>query len=230
MSRSLTEISSSSFAMIGSRSRTAWSRTRSMTRRVTSGGDERVAVAVAADPGAERQRPGVGGQRDAHRLEREREVVEHLGHRPVGEVVEVVERVARLVEHLGTVQAQLVGLPQQVDSPRATRESSRPVRRLGAVEQVGDRAQLEQHRAPRGLGGVRGEDRSRREPAERGRDLVGRDVAGGQRRADPSRRRRRGGRPGTPGRLLLPRAVHLLGDVGQVEVRRERPGQGGGLS
>ena len=191
------------------------------------GRDERVAVAVAADPRPERQRPGVGGQRDADRLERERQVVEHLRHRAVREVVEVVEGVAGLVEHLRAVQAQLVGLPEQVDELGGAARHARVVEAdavaLGRVEQVGDGAQLEQHRAPRGLGRVRGEDRPRRQARDRRLDLVLRGLAARERGLDASRRGVERVAGGTPGAALDARAVHLLGHVGQVEVRRERP-------
>jgi hypothetical protein len=78
-------------------------------------GDVRVAVAVAADPRPERERTGGRRQRHAQVRQRVGEVLEHLGRGVVGEVGEVVDGVAGLVGWFGPLQAQFVGLPEQVD-------------------------------------------------------------------------------------------------------------------
>ena len=75
----------------------------------------RVAVAVAADPAAERQRPGVRRQLDAERGELVGQLLEHVAHGVQHQLVEVVGRVAGLVQRLRPVQPQLGGLPEQVD-------------------------------------------------------------------------------------------------------------------
>ena len=92
--------------------------------------------------------------------------------------------------------------------------------RLG-VELVGDGPQLGEDGAAGGLGGVGGEDRPDREPTDGGVDLRDRHAALGDQRAACVQ----------PAALVgaaaaqLPRPVHLLGDVGQVEVGGEGPGE-----
>ena len=55
------------------------------------------------------------------------QLLEHVGHRVGVQAVEVPDRVARLVHHVGLRDAQLVGLPQQVDrSPRAAPSCAGP--------------------------------------------------------------------------------------------------------
>ncbi len=73
-----------------------------------------------------------------------------------------------------------------------------------------------------GLGGVRREDRAVLEPLEHAGDEVAVDGALLERRPDPPDGRREG--PLLDGGHLLP-AVQLLGDVDELEVGRERPGQ-----
>ncbi|OEV31558.1 hypothetical protein AN219_04355, partial [Streptomyces nanshensis] len=79
------------------------------------GGDVGVAVAVAADPGAEGQGAGAGRQRCAGALQLGRQVLQHVADGAAVQLVQVVDGVARLVRGLGTGDAQLVGLPDQVD-------------------------------------------------------------------------------------------------------------------
>ena len=188
------------------------------------GGDVRVAVAVAADPAAEPQRAGVGRQLDAERAQLVGELLEHVGDGVAHQLVEVVGRVARLVDRLRAVVAQLVGLPQQVDDlgePPVVRGRS-----PAGVEQVGDPAALGQDRAAGGLGGVCGEHGAYGEP----RDQRATTSAAGS----PAARIALGGarQPAALRGPLAPQlagAVHLLGDVGQVEVGAEgadEPGRG----
>ena len=79
------------------------------------GGDVRVAVAVTPDPCAEGEGTGIQRQLEAEPGELVGERPERLRDGVAVERVEVVDRVAGLVDHLGTRDAQLVGLPQQVD-------------------------------------------------------------------------------------------------------------------
>jgi hypothetical protein len=143
-------------------------------------------------------------------------------------LVEVVDGVARLVDDVGPGDPQLVALPQQVDELlQAPTHAAlgRGVRRaIGLVEQRGDPPQLDQDRAPRRLGGVRGEHRAHREVLDVGGQLAGADARCG----DAVDRLRQPGAALGAGRGQLARAVGLLGDIGQVEVGRERPDQAGG--
>ena len=79
------------------------------------GGDVGVAVAVAADPGAEGQRAGAGGELDADALQLGGEVLQDVADGAGVQLVEVVDGVAGLVGGLGADDAQLVGLPEEVD-------------------------------------------------------------------------------------------------------------------
>ena len=71
----------------------------------------RVAVTVAADPGAERQRPGDRRQVDPETPQRPVELIEHVGNGAPVELVEVVDGVAGLVDGLGPGDAEIVGQP-----------------------------------------------------------------------------------------------------------------------
>jgi hypothetical protein len=147
--------------------------------------------------------------------------LERVGHRVAVQLVEVVDGVARLVDDVGLGHAQLVALPQQLDEllqaaldPALRRLAHGP---LALVEQGRDLAQLGQHRAPRGLGGMGGEDRAHGEVRDVRAQLAGRD----RRVGDPLDGLRQP-RPALRARgLQLARAVDLLGHVGQVEVGRE---------
>ena len=111
-----------------------------------------VAVAVAADPGAERERAGVERQLEAEPGELVGERLEHVRDGVAVELVEVVDGVARLVDDVGTGDAQLVGLPHQVDQllqpapgPAArarVQRSAGPGRAVPLVEQTGDVPEL----------------------------------------------------------------------------------------
>ena len=136
-----------------------------------------VAVAVAADPAAEAQRARVDGEVDAQARELVDERLERVGHRVAVQLVEVVDGVARLVDHVGLGHAQLVALPQQLDELLEPALDA-ALRGLAdgppaLVEQGRDLAQLGQHRAPRGLGGMGGEDRAHREVRDVRAQLAG---------------------------------------------------------
>ena len=138
------------------------------------------------------------------------------------QLVEVVGRVARLVQRLRTVQPQLGGLPQQVDDLGEATVRARVV--LG-LEQLGHPPPLGQDRPAGRLGGVRGEDGAYGDPLDQRGDLRRRHAG----RPDAFRRLRE---PATLAGSLDPHlagSVHLLGDVGQVEVGAEgahQPGRG----
>ena len=93
---------------------------------------------------------------------------------------------------------------------------------LGGGDRGGDLAQQPQHGAAGGLGGVGGEDGAVLHPAEHLLQQRGAQGALVQRLADASGRR--GQRALAVLGHLLP-AVQLLGDVDELEVRRERPRQ-----
>ena len=154
------------------------------------------------------------------------EVREHLRHGVAQDSGEVVDRVPGLVHRGGPDLAEFVRLPHLVDhlGELAVLAAARGrALRGGLGEDVGEPADLVQHGAAGGLGGVRGEDGPDVEFVHdflqhRGPGLAG-DV---------------GDSLGQPAVLFLPGAqpadpVHLLGGVGQVEVEREGADQVGRL-
>ena len=176
------------------------------------GAHVRVAVAVAADPAAEGEGPRAHGQLIAEPGELPGEPVEHVWDGVAMELVEVVDGVASLVDHVGACDSQLVGLPQEVDEllePAAVA--------LRLVQGGRHLPQLREHRASGCLGGMRGEHGPHRQPAQLVVELVARDVGGGDALDGlPKPRAAAAARAGQ----LAP-AMDLLGDVRQVEVRRE---------
>ena len=113
------------------------------------GRDVGVAVAVAADPGAEAQRPHVGRQLDAERRQPVAQLLEDVGQGAGRQPLEVVDDVARLVGRLGRLDPDLVGEPEQLDR---LLEPARPARAVGLLQQRGDPAQLVDRRAAGDLG------------------------------------------------------------------------------
>src|SRR5690606_15188000 len=79
------------------------------------GGDGGVAVAVAADPGAGGEGAGVVGRLDAGAFECGGEVLQGVGDGFGVQLVEVVQGVSGLVGGFRAGDAQLVGLPAEVD-------------------------------------------------------------------------------------------------------------------
>lgn len=190
------------------------------------GRDVRVAVAVAADPGAEGERAGAGRDLDADALELGGEVLEDVADGAGVQLVEVVDGVAGLVGGFGADHAQLVGLPDEVDvlGEAQVVAAAFTGTRDGLLEERGDAAQLVEDAAAGRLGGVRGEDGPDVEVLDRLAQVLGVGVLEHVGRA--------GQQPalgGAVGAQLLA-AVHLLGDVGEVEVGGEGAHQlGGGL-
>ncbi len=189
------------------------------------GGDVGVAVAVAADPGAEGEGAGVVGEVDADAFEFGGEVLQDVADGAGVEFVEVVDGVAGLVGGFGADHAQFVGLPDEVDVLGEAGVEAAPVGGEDrGFEEGGDPAELVEDGAAGGLGGVGGEDGAHVEVAHGLAHVVGVGVlepvgGAGQQAA-------LGGAAGAQ----FAAAVHLLGDVGQVEVGGEGADQlGGGL-
>ena len=192
----------------------------------------RVAVAITAGPRAEAQGRGRHRQVDAEAGKDGGDVGQHLRDgQPLG-VDQVEHRVAGLVDRLGALSPELVGEPQQVDDlgqPSVGplgEVGSRRERRLGRlrVEQVGEGVELGQRRPTGRFGGMGREHRPHLELVRHPLQLVGRHGAlGDEASGAPQPAAVRG--PTAP---ELPAAVHLLDDVGQVEVGVEGTYQAGG--
>ncbi|CAM5531397.1 hypothetical protein STENM327S_07974 [Streptomyces tendae] len=189
------------------------------------GGDVGVAVAVAADPGTEGEGAGVVGELDAGALQFRGEVFEDVADSAQVQLVEVVDGVAGLVGGLGTDDAQLVGLPDQVDVLGEPGVEAAPVGLVDRGVQEGrDTAELVEDGAAGGLGGVRGEHGAHVEVADRLAQVLGVGVLEPVGRA--GEQSALGGALGAQ----FAAAVDLLGDVGEVEVGGEGADQlGGGL-
>ncbi len=114
--------------------------------------------------------------------------------------------------------AQLVGLPDEIDRLGEGAVLLRPgggAGRRGRGEHIGDAPQLGQDRPAARLGGMRGEHRAYSERCHRARQPGAAQLGG--------YRRDRAGQPSRVRRALAQaaHAMHLLGDVGQVEISRE---------
>ncbi len=189
------------------------------------GGDVGVAVAVAADPGAEGEGAGVVRELDAGALQLGGEVLQDVADGTGVEFVEVVDGVAGLVGGLGPYDAQFVGLPHQVDVLGEAGVEAAAVGLVDrGVQEGGDAAQLVEDGAAGGLGGVRGEDGAHVEVADRFAQVLGVGVLEPVGRA--GEQSALGGALGAE----FAAAVDLFGDVGEVEVGGEGAHElGGGL-
>jgi hypothetical protein len=191
--------------------------------------DARVAVPVAADPGAEAERtvgwPGLAGR--VVPPQRVLEVAHELRQDVEEYVLERVQPAAHLVDHGRTLLAHLVGQPEQRDAlAHAVEQPTALLRRQPRVVVPGDqrlhRPQVVLESAAACLGRVGGEDRPDAQLADEPGRLAGREAGpahGRDRGRDRLRPRRRRGLP-----LALPyrpQPVVLLGQVDQVEVDRE---------
>ncbi len=181
------------------------------------GGDVGVAVAVAADPGAEGERAGGGRQRRSGALQFGGEVLQDVSDGAAVQLVEVVDGVARLVGGLGTDDAQLVGLPDEVDVLGESQVGAAPLVGVGVLQQLGDPAELGEHGPAGGLGGVCGEDGSYAQVADGLPQVVGVGLLEHVRGAGEV------AALGGPAGAQFASAVDLFGDVGQVEVGGEGP-------
>jgi hypothetical protein len=182
--------------------------------------DERIAVAIAADPRAEAEHRGrgrwcAGAIRARHcRLDR----ADELGHRAQERGPEERESVLDLVGDPQPHEPQHCGVPQREHEAAELRirRRVRAVRRLWAVpldERIGDRALEPEHALPLHLGRVRGEHRH----DVRAREPLSTAGAGAARAA--LHRREGADRRARPPR----RGASVLGDVAEVqEVARAR--------
>jgi hypothetical protein len=144
--------------------------------------DERMAVAVAADPVAEdHQRPGaaVGAQRrvEARALPGRAEAALDPGQHVGEHLRQIMQHIGALIGHRGLLQEDLAGAPEPLDGGadlgferRALRR--RPHRVLELDQQAVERAVMRQHGAPLGLGGMRRQHRLDADGAQRLRDLL----------------------------------------------------------
>jgi hypothetical protein len=154
----------------------------------------------------------------------QRRLLAQCGNDVTKELVEVEGHRPGLVHRFRLLEAELVGLPDLVDQlGHASIDSILFQFRHSWVEafidQIGQRAQLGQNRATGGFGGMGSEHRTQLQPPchvfdERGRQAGGEDpVDGGPKSAF------------LLGSGQIPDAMHLLGDVGEIEVRSESPHQ-----
>ena len=183
--------------------------------------DVGIAVAVAADPAPEGERPRVRRQLQLEPAQLVGEHLEHVRHSIGVQAVEVPDRVARLVHHVRLRDAQLVGLPEQVHGLLEPRGGAR----VRSLQQLGYLPQLVEHGPPRGLRRVGGEHGPHREALHLGGDLRVGDAGGG----DAVDGLREPAAVARPDARQLPAAVHLLRHVREVEVGGERPHELGRL-
>ncbi len=190
--------------------------------------DPRIPVPVAPDPGAEAQEGGhrqggfrVGGAEGLLHVP-----VEPGGHVPQG-LLEVVEPVAHLIQDGGGAQAHLVRAPQGGDllPDAVVQVGLRPLGEGAALQglgQVAQPAQVVEHGAPAGLGGVGGEDRLHGAAGEEGLHGLRRDAGpGGAEQRLQDRLAPRGVSPVYLSPAQDAQAVMLFGHVDQVEVGGE---------
>ncbi len=194
------------------------------------GGNERVAVAVAADPAPEVQRAGMGGKLDADARELRVQLVEQVAAHPTQQLFQVVDRRARLVGRGRAVDTQLVGLPDQVDRlgepPPDAFLIHRGLTRIRLlVEQLADAPQLGEHGTARRLGGVGGKHRPHVE--SRGHFAQGGALRGV--RLDMVEQGAQAAAGDAAARSVLVHAMGLFGHVGQVKEGGEGAHQVGGV-
>ena len=185
-------------------------------------GDVGVTVAVAADPGAEGQRAGAGGQLGAGALQLGGEVFEDIADGAAAELVEVVDGVAGLVGGLRAGNAQLVGLPDEVDALGEAQVGAAALGGVRVVQELGDLAELGEDGAAGGLGGVCGEDGTYAEVGGGLPQVLGVRVLEHVRGAGED-----AAFFGAAGAQLAA-AVDLLGDVREVEIGGEGADELGG--
>jgi hypothetical protein len=180
------------------------------------GGDVGVAVAVAADPGAEGEGAGFVGELDAYAFEFGGEVFEDVADGARVEFVEVVDGVAGLVGGFGAHDAQFVGLPDEVDVlGQAGVVAAAVGLDDGGLEECGDTTELVEDGAACRLGGVGGEHGADVEVLDGLAQVFGVGVleaVGGA-----GEQAALGGALGAQ----FAAAVDLFGDVGEVEVGGE---------
>ncbi len=189
---------------------------------------QRVAVAVAADPRAERQQRRHGDVLARVGLcERLLEVPIDPRDRLAQRGGEVQQAAAHLVDHGQLAGSDLVGAPQLLHRGQQLPAGLRDVRRGPLVEvaqDAEDAGELVDRRAPPGLGGVGGHDQAQLGAGQQGGDLGGAVAARGQlgdrlaQGAGAHRAARLGVAPPQP-----PHAFVVHGQVDELEQARERP-------
>jgi hypothetical protein len=189
--------------------------------------DERIAVAVTADP---RPHPHERGHLDRRHVIGTRQLAfERLldpWHLREQRQLVVTERFVDLVRHAQPRYAEHRGLPQREHRPPQPRLPRRrfPRRRRGPLrgEQGSDVALDVQHRSPSHLGGVRREDRAHEHPPQYRGDVVEGDI----RLPQPLDRERDAaglrGRADAPVVGPAPVGVDILGDVHEEREPAER--------
>ena len=193
-------------------------------------GDQRVAVAIASDPAPEAQRPGVGRQLDADARELCVQLVEQVPAHPAQQFLQEIDRRPCLVGGGRAVDAQFVGLPDQVDRfgepPPDALLIHRGLARVRLfVEQLADALQLGEHGPARRLGRMGGEHRPYVE-------VGGHLAQGGALRRVLLDVVEQGAQPAAgdaAARAVLVHPVGLLGDVRQMEEGGEGAHQVGGV-
>ncbi|MGY3446815.1 hypothetical protein ACVW17_006816 [Bradyrhizobium sp. USDA 4473] len=194
--------------------------------RITSRGDERIAVAVAADPASHRQERGEVAGLAALGVQPVLQRAMQPRHLPQEGVVVERQAVADLVEHGQLGPAQQIGLPQRHDGATKLLVAGlalvrRHLQPLAAVEQVGD-LHLAVHRAlAADLGRMRGQDRADQRALEEAAQ-IGRADAGLAGMHQRLLQRARPRRPARAAAAHLADVVLVLGDVGEVGEIAER--------
>ena len=194
------------------------------------GQDVGVAVPVATHPGPEPDRSAVAVEILAYGSQDGLDLVEEVGDGVTDGLAEVVEDRAGLVERLRPDVAEFVGLPYGFDelldaAVDAAPVGVRPTVLDALLDEVADLGQLVQDGPAGGLGGMGGEHRTEFGASDQLGDLGGGDAGvdqGMDRFVELVGRVRRAA-------VEVLDAVDLLGDVGQVEVHRERPDQEDGV-
>ena len=192
------------------------------------GGDEGVAVAVAADPAADaeerRQPPALAGkalrQLPLGLQVHARQLVEEG-------LLEVADAVAHFVDHVQPHGAQHARLPHAQHGIGQAGGVvlglvGRELQAVALVQQAGDQAVVVDQALALHLGGVRGQHRRQQRVAQQVGQGLGAHAVGGQavervRQAAGARRR-----AGDVVRAAAAHVVHVFGDVGQLQEVAER--------
>ena len=188
-------------------------------------GDKGIAVAVTSDPGAKGERCAVRGQIGTDQSEGRRQVIQDFRQGSAGQVIEIVEGVASLIEDPRALQAELICLPEQIHEFTDSSPSGVLIK-VVIQEQVGDTALLGEDGAPGCLGGMSGEYR----PHGHGLSQMPHLRCGHSLLAHPARHAGEQAALLATASIDVTRTLHLFGDVSQVEVDREGSSQEGGCA
>ncbi len=194
------------------------------------GVDVRVAVHVAADPRTEAQHRR---QRQSFAVDFGQRLLEHFvehRHDAIDRAAEIEADVSELVLHARPRARAVRGLPPRGQRHAQAREVGLAFMRRALRVEVLDQAAEDhllffQQRAPHGLGRMRGEHRLDIELGQPCGDLLEADARVLQPLQHVLQAVRLRGRSGTLVVAPATDAVHALGDVDDLEIRRERAGQ-----